>query len=217
MTLKKEKLILTPIVSDQHREERKNLILQAAKEVFINKGFNATTIQDIINHSGVSRGGVYTYFKNTEDIFIELLRKRDMEDVWDMESIYRPGRTNWEALIYMLDIIQENIMNQNDRLVPAIYEYYFTTGWETKKHLPYLESRMKQTWNSLASILQKGINEKEFTPSLPVEDIAKTVITFYDGIILSCFQLGPEKLQLPNQFNVFRTFLSNCLLQPQPK
>jgi AcrR family transcriptional regulator len=178
MTLKKEKLILTPIVSDQHREERKNLILQAAKEVFINKGFNATTIQDIINHSGVSRGGVYTYFKNTEDIFIELLRKRDMEDVWDMENIYRPGRTNWEALIYMLDIIQENIMNQNDRLVPAIYEYYFTTGWETKKHLPFLESRMRQTWNSLASILQKGINEKEFTPSLPVEDIAKTIITF---------------------------------------
>lgn len=108
-------------------------------------------------------------------------------------------------------------MNQNDRLVPAIYEYYFTTGWETKKHLPFLESRMRQTWNSLASILQKGINEKEFTPSLPVEDIAKTIITFYDGINLSCFQLGPEKLQLPNQFDVFRTLLSNCLLQPQPK
>ena len=66
---------MTPIVSDQHREERKNLILQAAKEVFINKGFNATTIQDIIDHSGVSRGGVYTYFKNTADIFIELLKK----------------------------------------------------------------------------------------------------------------------------------------------
>ena len=124
---------------------------------------------------------------------------------------------NWEALIYVLDFIQENIMNQNDRLVPAIYEYYFTTGWETKKHLPFLESRMRQTWNSLASILQKGINEKEFTPSLPVEDIAKTIITFYDGINLSCFQLGPEKLQLPNQFDVFRTLLSNCLLQPQPK
>ena len=72
---------MTPIVSDQHREERKNLILQAAKEVFINKGFNATTIQDIINHSGVSRGGVYTYFKNTEDIFIELLKKGYFESL----------------------------------------------------------------------------------------------------------------------------------------
>ena len=72
---------MTPIVSDQHREERKNLILQAAKEVFINKGFNATTIQDIIDHSGVSRGGVYTYFKNTEDIFIELLKKGYFESL----------------------------------------------------------------------------------------------------------------------------------------
>ncbi|WP_316572260.1 helix-turn-helix domain-containing protein [Neobacillus sp. YIM B06451] len=66
---------MPPIVSHQHREERKNLILKAAKEVFISKGFNATTIQDIINHSGVSRGGVYTYFKNTEEVFIGFKEK----------------------------------------------------------------------------------------------------------------------------------------------
>ncbi|WP_442598647.1 TetR family transcriptional regulator [Neobacillus sp. D3-1R] len=202
---------MSPIVSNQHREERKNLILQAAKEVFIKKGFNGTTIQDIINHSGVSRGGVYTYFKNTEDVFIELLRKRDLEDVWDMEKIYNPGRTNWEALIYILDIIQDNIVAQEDRLVPAIYEYYFTTGWATKKHLPFLESRVDQAWKSLVWILQKGIDEKEFSPSVPIEDIAKTIVTFYDGINLSCLQLGPDKLHLPNQFNVFRSFLSTCL------
>ena len=75
-------------------------------------------------------------------------KKRDREDDWDVENIYHPGRTNWEALIYVLDFIQENIMNRNVRLVPAIYKYYFTTGWETKKHLPFLESRMRQTWNS---------------------------------------------------------------------
>jgi AcrR family transcriptional regulator len=204
---------VSPIVSNKHREERKNLILKAAKEVFISKGFNGTTIQDIINHSGVSRGGVYTYFKNTEDVFIELLKKRDMEDVWDMEAIYSGGRTNWEALVFILDTVQENILHQKDRLVPAIYEYYFTKGWETKKHLPFLESRMEEAWNNMALILQKGMDEKEFTPSLPIEDIAKTIITFYDGINLSCFQLGPEKAQLPNQFHIFRVFLSTCLFE----
>ncbi|WP_010677393.1 TetR family transcriptional regulator [Bacillus timonensis] len=208
---------MSPIVSEQHREERKNLILKAAKDVFIKKGFNATTIQDIINHSGVSRGGVYTYFKNTEDVFIELLKKRDMEDVWDLESIYRGGHTNWEALEFILDNVQENILNQTDRLVPAIYEYYFTKGWETKRHLPFLEARVEQAWNGLAFILQKGIDEKEFTPSLPTEDIAKTILTFYDGIMLTNFQLGPEKLQLPNQFHVFRVFLSTCLFESKNK
>ena len=77
-----------------------------------------------------------------------------MIGMWEVTFIAQGVRI-WEALIYILDFIQENIMNQNDRLVPAIYEYYFTTGWETKKHLPFLESRMRQTWNSLASILQK--------------------------------------------------------------
>jgi AcrR family transcriptional regulator len=208
---------LSPIVSNQHREERKNQILEAAKEVFIKKGFNATTIQDIINHSGVSRGGVYTYFKNTEDVFIELLKKRDMEDAWDMESIYHEGRTNWEALVYILDTVEDNIIHQKDRLVPAIYEYYFTTGWETKKHLPFLESRLEQTWNRFMTILQKGIDDKEFSPSLPIADVTKTMITFYDGILLNNFHLGPDKLQLPNQFRVFRTFLSTCLFDSKNK
>lgn len=208
---------MSPIVSEQHREERMNLILNAAKEVFIKKGFNATTIQDIINHSGVSRGGVYTYFKNTEDVFIELLKKRDSEDVWDLESIYNGRRTNWEALEFILDTLQENILNQTDRLVPAIYEYYFTKGWETRRHLPLLESRVEQAWNGLAWILQKGVDEKEFTPSLPIGDIAKTIITFYDGVYLNCFQLGSKKLQLPNQFHVFRVFLSTCLFESRSK
>ncbi|WP_316572316.1 hypothetical protein [Neobacillus sp. YIM B06451] len=128
-----------------------------------------------------------------------------------MESIYSSINTNWDALALILDTVQENIVNQTEQLVPAIYEYNFTVGWESKKHLPFLESRIKQAWNSIAMVLQKGIDEQEFTPLLPVEDIAKTIVSFYDGIYLNCFQLGAEKLQLPKQFHVFRSFLYNCL------
>ncbi|MEH7094885.1 TetR family transcriptional regulator [Neobacillus vireti] len=202
---------MTPIVSNEHREERKLIILNAAKEVFINKGFNATTIQDIINHSGVSRGGVYTYFQNTEDIFIEILKRRDLEDVLDLKKIYGEGKTNWEALTFVLKTIQEAIENQSDDLVPAIYEYYFTTGWGTKKHLPLLENRIEQTKNSFVSILQKGINDKEFSPKIPIEDIARTIITFCDGMYLGSFHLGPEKVKLKNQFQAFLHYLSSAL------
>lgn len=202
---------MAPIVSDEHKEERKLLILQAAKEVFIKKGYNATTIQDIINHSGVSRGGIYTYFQNTEDIFIEILRRRDLEDAWDLESIYTSGKTNWGALTFLLEQIEENIVSQSNLLVPAIYEYYFTIGWQTKKHLPLLEARIEQTRNGFISIIQKGMEENEFSPRLPIEGIASTIITFCDGIYINCFHLGPDKTNVKKQFQAFRAYLAFAL------
>jgi AcrR family transcriptional regulator len=211
MTLKKERLLLSPIVSNEHREERKQIILNAAKEVFIKKGYNATTIQDIIISSGVSRGGVYTYFQNTEDIFIEILKRRDEEDTLDLDSIYEKVQTNWEVLQFILDQIQDGIENQSDRLVPAIYEYYFTVGWGSKKHLPLLEERIQQMKNLFTSIISRGMEEKEFSPTLPIAQIARTIITFCDGIYLSSFHLGPEKVDLPDQFHTFRTYLKSAL------
>lgn len=208
---KKEMMTLTPVVSDEHREQRKQLILQAAKEAFISKGFNATTIQDIINHSGVSRGGVYTYYQNTEDIFIDLLRKRDLEDVLDVDQLYRDGMTSLQAITYVLAQIEEGIQLQKDPLVPAIYEYYFTKGRGTKKHLLLLESRIEQAEKSLVQILQKGIDEQEFQPALPIEDIARTILTFSDGMYVNSFHLGPEKVKLKSQFATFRHYLFTVL------
>jgi AcrR family transcriptional regulator len=202
---------MTPIVSYEHREERKLLILQAAKEVFINKGFNATTIQDIINHSGVSRGGVYTYFQNTEDIFIELLKRRDLKDALDLESLYHDGATSLQVLTLVLAQIEEAIEGQKDSLVPVIYEYYFTTGWGTKKHLLMLEKRIEQAHKSLVQILEKGVADNEFRPELPIEDIASTILTFSDGIYVNSFHLGPEKVKLKSQFAAFRHYLSSVL------
>jgi AcrR family transcriptional regulator len=204
-------LKLPPIVSNEHREERKKIILNAAKEVFIRKGFNATTIQDIINHSGVSRGGVYTYFQNTEDIFIEILKRRDEDDLLDLESIYLDGKSNWEALTYILSMIQVGIETQTDVLVPVIYEYYFTVGWNTKKPLPLLERRIEQTKQSLMEILQKGVDEKEFSTKISIEDIARTIITFCDGIYMSSFLLGAEKVKVGNQFKTISQYIASVL------
>jgi AcrR family transcriptional regulator len=204
-------VIKVPIVSEQHREERKSIILDAAKEVFITKGVNATRMQDIIEASKVSRGGVYTYFNNTEDIFIEILRRRDSEDILDFNHLFEGKESNWAVLNSLIDGIAQSIANQEDKLVPAIYEYYFTIAWKSKKHLPSLETRIEQVKEIFACIIRKGIQENEFKSDIPVDDVARTIITFCDGLNLSTFHLGPEKVSLRNQFEVFKAFLKNCL------
>ncbi|WP_108670598.1 TetR/AcrR family transcriptional regulator [Peribacillus acanthi] len=212
MTLLKEGVTLAPVVSEQHREERKMRILDAAREVFIKKGFNAVSMQDIIEHSGVSRGGVYTYFQNTEDIFLEILRKRDIEQVWSLDSLYQGGRTSWQVLSLVLDQIRDAIEHESDHLVPAVYEYYFTVGRKSQRHIPDLEARIEGILDSLSMILNRGIESGEFRASIHIKATARIITTFCDGIYVHRFHLGPDKVQLATQFSLFKLYLQSYLL-----
>ena len=54
-------------------EERKWKIRYAAKDVFLRKGFHNTTMEDVIAESGMSKGGVYKYYKSTTDMLYDLM------------------------------------------------------------------------------------------------------------------------------------------------
>jgi TetR/AcrR family transcriptional regulator, repressor for uid operon len=54
---------------------RRDSILDAARQVFINKGFELTTIQDIATSCGMSPGNLYRYFTSKSDIVSGLVER----------------------------------------------------------------------------------------------------------------------------------------------
>lgn len=54
-------------------EERKNEIMQSAARLITEKGFSNMTMEDVIAGTTMSKGGVYHYYKNTLDIFKDLM------------------------------------------------------------------------------------------------------------------------------------------------
>jgi len=73
--------------------KRRTQIMSAALELFLNKGFHATTIRDISGRSGVNQGSIYDYVKNKEDILQLLLndlhRDRDEFPQDELEFLKR--------------------------------------------------------------------------------------------------------------------------------
>lgn len=55
------------------KEERKRQIQEAAKEIILEKGYENTTMDDVIEKSGMSTGGVYHYYKNLYEIFYDIM------------------------------------------------------------------------------------------------------------------------------------------------
>ena len=65
---------------NKHPEETVNLILSVAFRLFMEKGYEHTSIQDIIdNLGGLSKGAIYHHFKSKEDI-LEAVTNRMTEE-----------------------------------------------------------------------------------------------------------------------------------------
>ncbi|MDB4965355.1 MAG: Transcriptional regulator, TetR family protein [Myxococcales bacterium] len=55
------------------REQRRTAVLAVARRIFADKGYHATSIDDIIAAAGIARGTFYLYFESKRAIFDELL------------------------------------------------------------------------------------------------------------------------------------------------
>jgi AcrR family transcriptional regulator len=55
------------------KQERRQQILRAAREVFAKRGYHHTTIDDIVADAGVARGTFYLYFEDKRAVFAELI------------------------------------------------------------------------------------------------------------------------------------------------
>lgn len=54
-----------------HKAQTRERIVDAARSMFNRRGFDAVSIQDIMSHAGLTRGGFYNHFASKTDLFIE--------------------------------------------------------------------------------------------------------------------------------------------------
>jgi AcrR family transcriptional regulator len=61
-----------PKISDEHRENRRAEITQAALRCFTRSGYQQTSMADIISESGLSAGAIYSYFPSKKELIREV-------------------------------------------------------------------------------------------------------------------------------------------------
>jgi AcrR family transcriptional regulator len=67
-------LIKTDIAADARRETRREEILRAAQDLFHQRGYANTSLDDIARTVGIKREGLYYYFPNRTQILIEIIK-----------------------------------------------------------------------------------------------------------------------------------------------
>ncbi len=73
---------------EREKEERRQSILQAAREVFFENGFHRATVDKVAERAEVSKGTVYLYFESKETILAHLILQGLHELVRELERAY---------------------------------------------------------------------------------------------------------------------------------
>lgn len=116
-------------------EERPKQILDAALAVFAERGLAAARLEDIAKRAGVSKGTIYLYFANKEDLFRGVVRDTVIAFIERGEARFAADRDPILALDTWLDEywrwIRSDVFPAMQRLVsselrdfPDLYEFY---------------------------------------------------------------------------------------------
>lgn len=92
------------LARNKYPEETVNLILETAMKLFAEKGYEHTSIQDIINNlGGLSKGAIYHHFRSKEDILDAVTTKMsEQSNKMLLEIQNAPGLTGKEKLRKLL-------------------------------------------------------------------------------------------------------------------
>lgn len=157
---------------NKHPEETVNLILDVALRLFMEKGYEHTSIQDIINQlGGLSKGAIYHHFKSKEDILVAVT-DRMTEESNRMLAVIRDRKdiTGKEKLKI---IFKESILRpvQND---------IFTVAPDLSNNPRLIFSIFRETMDEAApdyieSIIKQGILDGSIQTDYPAE-LAELII-----------------------------------------
>jgi len=146
---------------ERRKESRPSELLDAALDLFIEHGFNATRLEDVAQRAGVSKGTLYIYFTNKEELFKAVIRKGMVPYLQRAEQLIDDYHGSSRDLIKLIikgwwDSIGATRLSGISKLVVA------ESGNFPELARFYLEEVIHRGQGICARALQRGIDSGEF-------------------------------------------------------
>lgn len=184
--------------------QKRKYILETARRVFMEKGYKRVTMKDIVEACEISRGGLYLYFNNTAEIFLEVLKleSEEADDVFS-DSITEDA-TAADILTLFLRELKKELLRTKDTLTQATYEFYFENNLSKKDNI------LKKQFDSAVKIIQKlietGVGNGEFY-CVDCEGTARNIMFVLEGLKINAQTIGITAEVVEREFEYILTAL----------
>ncbi len=167
--------------------QKREYILQKAREVFAEKGYRAVTMKDIVDACQISRGGLYLYFDSTEELFLTVLKKESEEtdDVFSREI--KGDATAADILTLFLKEQKKELLRKKNTLTVAVYEFFFCHQVPKKDN--FLRQQFDAAVKVLEILIRTGVESGEFVCASP-KAMARNIMFILEGLKIASCSMG---------------------------
>ncbi len=153
-------------------------IVSAAWKLFYQQGYDDTTIEEIVEESGTSRGSFYHYFEGKDALLSSLSYLFD-DKYAELEKEMDPSLNPVEKLMFLnqeLFLMIENTVSVE--LLSRLFATQLTTSGER-----HLLNTNRTYYKLLRQITMEGQQQELFKPELSVNDIMRAYAMFERGLM----------------------------------
>lgn len=177
------------MVYEARKKEKRNLILEAAAQVFAMRGYSRTLIADIAVQAGVGKGTVYEYFDSKEDLFFAVFK-------WFVQATEAKAKVSISALggsaSDRLLALSDSLMNSWDEMremFSLVMEFWSASASSQ------MRERFKEAFRKayddfrqvVSALIRDGIERGEFKQDVHVESIAAALVGTWDALLLQAW------------------------------
>ena len=159
-------------------QERKGQIIQTSLQLFAVKGYENTTINNIIEDSGISKGGFYHHYASKEELLKDIVRML----IGDMVVIFEEidGRNDLTALEKTNEYIRRVCAYKGDKVieVAAYLSELYSGGKNVQLESKIYGFAREHIAPVMKRIILQGIKEGDFKTEFP-EEAAETYVKLF--------------------------------------
>ena len=178
-------------------------ILNTATQLFIQKGSEKTSMQDIAQTAGISKGAIYHHFKSKDEIVLAVMRSRQELMEEEMKQ-WLKATENLTGREQLQTILKSNLESQTARATDGIVgEYEKDAGFI----LTMMRDNLRIGAPLVSDIIKKGMADGSLQPQYPEEaaEVFLLLVNFWmHGTV---FESDPEKL--PERFHFLQFMMTS--------
>lgn len=157
------------------KERTREHILEVSYRLFAKNGFNKVTMKDICEATNLSRGGLYSHFSSTRELFEAILEKINQKDEMNFQEEMERGVSAREILQNALVLMEDEMNHPEDSLSLAMYEYAGSVETDLMDHFNKIG---EDKWTAL---IEYGIARGEFR-NVNVDEMVTVILYVYQGV-----------------------------------
>lgn len=184
-----------PKVTEEYIIKKKKMITDAAYELCLQKTVSTVTMQDIIDRTGLSQGGIYRFYKDIDGIFADMIRqmrkrvsiKGKIDEILAQEDLLPPAEITNRLFEMLAEFMSSELMGI-EKIDFELSVLAMNAPGRIQKIMGNLPETGNMEYLTMRTIeyLKDQAGRGRIRPRVSAEELLAFISSAYGGIQMTC-------------------------------